>query len=128
MYISKVSYSNYKAQKEAFYEIHCDVTQKECWPKSIDIAVSENKVYSKSKSANAHALLVGTYDVRVEEGPDEQNIAKVHCCSVRVSGWGLHAACKKIAWVLTDISWYPYDVIYSGIPGIVPPGGYRILG
>jgi len=64
MYISKVSYSNYEAQKEAFYEIRRDVIRKECWPKSIDVAVSENKVYYESKSANARSA-VGTYAGRV---------------------------------------------------------------
>lgn len=64
MYISKVSYSNYEAQKEALYEIRRDIIWKECWPKSTDVAVSENKVYSKSKSANARSA-VGMYAGRV---------------------------------------------------------------
>ena len=64
MYISKVSYSNNEAQKEAFYEIRCDVIWKECWPKSIDVAVSEYKVYYEFKSANTRST-VGTYPVRV---------------------------------------------------------------
>ena len=42
------------------------------------IRPTHNQQYSKPKSTNAHALLVGTYAVRVEEGP-----IWYHCSS----GW-----------------------------------------